>query len=129
MRQANGVKDIVEVKIGYDGIVLANSKKAAPLKLTRKDLFLALAKDVPDPSGRQKLVPNPYKTWKDINAACRPPKSKYWDRLPPPVPGMLSWNSLWKTGPRNSLLKALDKKELQSGRPYHPRRRCLYRSR
>ena len=49
--QANGVTEIIEVKIGYDGIVLANSKKAAPFKLSRKDIFLALAKDVPDPSG------------------------------------------------------------------------------
>jgi phosphate transport system substrate-binding protein len=46
---ANGVKEIVEVKIGYDGIVLASSRKAAPLKLTRKDISLALAKDVPAP--------------------------------------------------------------------------------
>ncbi len=64
---ANGVKEIVEVKIGYDGIVMANSKKAAPLKLTRKDIFLALAKDVPDPKGGEKLISNPYKTWKDVN--------------------------------------------------------------
>ena len=48
---ANGVKEIVEVKIGYDGIVMANSKKAAPLKLSRKDIFLALAKDVPEVGG------------------------------------------------------------------------------
>jgi phosphate transport system substrate-binding protein len=68
---ANGVKEIVEVKIGYDGIVLANSKEAAPLKLTRKDIFLALAKDVPDPNGNggEKLVPNPYRTWQDVNPA------------------------------------------------------------
>jgi phosphate transport system substrate-binding protein len=66
---ANGVKEIVEVKIGYDGIVFANSKQAAPMKLTRKDIFLALAKTVPDPSGAEKLVPNPYKTWKDVNPA------------------------------------------------------------
>jgi phosphate transport system substrate-binding protein len=63
----NGVKDIVEIKIGYDGIVIANSKKAEQLKLSRKDLFLALAKDVPDPKGGETLVPNPYKTWKDVN--------------------------------------------------------------
>lgn len=63
----NGVKDIVEIKIGYDGIVMANSKATSPLKLTRKDIFMALAKDVPDPSGSEKLVPNPYKTWKDVN--------------------------------------------------------------
>ena len=51
--QENGVKDITEVAIGYDGIVMASSKKSAPMKLTRKDVFLALAKDVPDPSGAE----------------------------------------------------------------------------
>ncbi len=45
----NGVKEIVEVKIGYDGIVLANSKAAPQFDLTLKDIFLALAKEVPDP--------------------------------------------------------------------------------
>jgi hypothetical protein len=49
--QKNGVKEIVEVKIGYDGIVVANSKKGPALKLTTKDIFLALAKEVPDPKG------------------------------------------------------------------------------
>ena len=82
---ANGVKEIVEVKIGYDGIVLANSKETAPLKLTRKDIFLALAKDVPDPSGAEKLVPNPYKTWQDVNPAL---PSKSIEVLgPPPTSG------------------------------------------
>ena len=42
----NGIKDIVEVKVGYDGIVMANSKQSEVFKLTRKDIFLALAKDV-----------------------------------------------------------------------------------
>jgi phosphate transport system substrate-binding protein len=63
----NGVKDIIEVKIGYDGIVLANAKAAAPLKLTRKELYLALAKEVPDPAKAGKFIANPYKTWKQIN--------------------------------------------------------------
>ena len=45
----NGVNDIVEVKVGYDGIALANSKKAVQFSVTRKDIFLALAKEVPDP--------------------------------------------------------------------------------
>ncbi len=83
--QANGVKDIVEIKIGYDGIVVANSKKAAPLKLTRKDLYLALAKDVPDPSGAEKLVPNPYQTWKDVNGSL--PATKIEVLGPPPTSG------------------------------------------
>ena len=62
---ANGVKDIIEVKIGYDGIVLANSKKTDQMKLTRKDIFMALAKEVPGADG--KLMVNPYETWKDVN--------------------------------------------------------------
>lgn len=69
MCMKNGVKEIIEVKIGYDGIVLASSKKSAPLKLSQRDIFLALAKQVPDPNGAKKLVPNPYKTWKDVNSA------------------------------------------------------------
>jgi phosphate transport system substrate-binding protein len=82
---ANGVKEIIEVKIGYDGIVLANSKKVAPMKLTRKDIFLALAKDVPDPNGGEKLVPNPYKTWKDVNPAL--PAKSIEVLGPPPTSG------------------------------------------
>ena len=50
--QANGVTDIVEVLIGYDGIVLANAKGGAPLELSRKDIFLALAAQVPGPDGK-----------------------------------------------------------------------------
>ncbi|SDW01064.1 PstS family phosphate ABC transporter substrate-binding protein [Nitrosomonas communis] len=66
--EANGVAEVIEVKIGYDGIAIANSKKTAPFQLSRKDLFLALAKNVPDPRGGEKLVPNPYKTWKQVNS-------------------------------------------------------------
>ena len=64
---AHGVKDIVEVKIGYDGIVLAESVAAPGLNLSMRDIWLALAKQVPDPKGKQTLVANPYKTWKDLN--------------------------------------------------------------
>ena len=75
----------MEVQIGYDGIVLANAKKAKPLKLTLKDIFLALAKEVPDPKGGEKLVANPYKTWKDVNSAL--PASKIEVLGPPPTSG------------------------------------------
>jgi phosphate transport system substrate-binding protein len=63
--QANGVTDIVEVLIGYDGIALANAASAAELELSLKDIYLALAKDIPGPDG--KLMANPNKTWKDVN--------------------------------------------------------------
>jgi len=83
--QKNGVTDIVEVKIGYDGIVVANSKKAPALKLTAKDIFLALAKEVPDPKGGEGLVANPYKTWKEVNASL--PDVKIEVLGPPPTSG------------------------------------------
>ncbi|HHD56304.1 MAG TPA: PstS family phosphate ABC transporter substrate-binding protein, partial [Desulfobulbaceae bacterium] len=83
--QKNGVKGITEVKIGYDGIVLANAKSAPQMKLTKKDIFLALAKDVPDPKGGEKLVANPYKTWKDVNPSL--PDNKIEVMGPPPTSG------------------------------------------
>jgi phosphate transport system substrate-binding protein len=65
--QANGVDEVIEVKIGYDGIAMANSKQSGQLELSPRDIWLALAKDVPNPEGGEELVPNPYKTWKDVN--------------------------------------------------------------
>jgi phosphate transport system substrate-binding protein len=63
----NGVDQIVEVEIGFDGIVLANAKTSTPLNLSLRDVYLALAKNVPEPAGGQKLVANPYRTWADVN--------------------------------------------------------------
>ena len=80
----NGVTQIVEVKVGYDGIVMANSKKAGQMKLSRKDIFLALAKEVPSAEG-DKLVANPNKTWKDVNSSL--PATKIEVLGPPPTSG------------------------------------------
>lgn len=63
----NGVRDIVEVKVGYDGIAIANSRKGPSFELSLKDVFLALAKQIPGPDG--KLTDNPHKSWKDVNAS------------------------------------------------------------
>src|SRR5688572_26548205 len=65
----NGVKEITEVKVGYDGLTVAHSKRGKPMKLSRKDIYLALAKQVPDPANSQNLIANPYKTWRDVNSA------------------------------------------------------------
>lgn len=83
--QKNGVKDIVEVKIGYDGIVVANSKQAPVMKVSREDLYLALAKDVPDPKNEGKTIPNPNTTWKDVNPDL--PDKKIEVMGPPPTSG------------------------------------------
>ena len=80
---ANGVDEIVEVRIGYDGIVLANSITAPAVSLSRKDLFLALAKQVPQAEGA--LVANPYKTWADVNPDL--PATKIEVLGPPPTSG------------------------------------------
>lgn len=82
---ANGVKDIVEVKIGYDGIAFANSKKADSISVSRKELFLALAKEVPSPNGSENLIENPYSKWNEINPAL--PATKIEVLGPPPTSG------------------------------------------
>ena len=64
---AKGVSDIIEVLIGFDGITLANSVESDVLEMSRKDIFLALAKEVPDPDGSDELIANPYQQWSDIN--------------------------------------------------------------
>ena len=82
---ANGVGEIIEVKVGYDGIVLANSKKTAVMDVSRRDIFLALAREVPSPAGGEDLVPNPYRTWKEVNDAL--PDRKIVVLGPPPTSG------------------------------------------
>ena len=81
--QKNGVTDIVEVLIGFDGIVLANAKGSEKMELTRKEIYLALAKMVPGPDG--KLIENPNMTWKDVNSAL--PATKIEVLGPPPTSG------------------------------------------
>jgi len=79
---ANGVKEIVEVKVGFDGIVVANAKKSPTYQLTREQIFLALAKQVPQGG---KLVANPYTHWNQIDAKL--PNQKIEVLGPPPTSG------------------------------------------
>lgn len=66
---ANGVANIVEVKVGYDGIVIANSRAADVIDFTLQQVYLALAKNVPDPETGARLVANPYRRWSEIDAS------------------------------------------------------------
>lgn len=63
----NGAKEIVEIRIGYDGIVVANFKGSKKISLTKEQIFLALAEKIYDNQTHQ-LVKNPYKTWDQIDA-------------------------------------------------------------
>ena len=63
--EKNGVK-LTEIKVGYDGIVVANSKKGVPLNISKADLGKALTAEIPMDG---KWVKNPYKKWSEINPA------------------------------------------------------------
>ena len=112
---ANNVLGVVEVKIGYDGLTLANAKSASQRDLTLKDIYLALAKEIPDGKGGMK--PNPNKTWKDVNAAL--PATKIEVIGPPPTSGTRdSFNELAVEGgcaqiPQMKELKAADSKKYE----------------
>ncbi len=79
----NGVDEVVEFKIGFDGLTIASSASAPDANITRKQMFLALAKQVPDKDG--KLIDNPYKMWNEIDPAL--PAEKIEVLGPPPTSG------------------------------------------
>lgn len=107
----NGVTDIVETKVGYDGIVLANSRKAPQLEVTLQQVFLALAKDIPD--GKGGLKPNPYSRWNEIDAGL--PNKAIEVMGPPPTSGTrdafveLAMEGGCKTFPSIKAMKATNK--------------------
>jgi len=78
----NGVTP-VEVKIGFDGIVLANAKTGPELNITREQIFRALAKELPNEKGE--MVPNPNMTWSDVDPSL--PNLKIEVLGPPPTSG------------------------------------------
>ena len=65
----NGVTHIAEVQSGYEAVVLARSKLYGAPKLSARDIFLALAAEVPDPARPQTLIKNPYRTWSAVDTA------------------------------------------------------------
>ena len=114
-----GVTDITEVKLGYDGIVVANSKKSPQAKFTLQQLFLGLAKQVPE-GGKDggKLIPNPYKKWSEIDASL--PDVAIEVLGPPPTSGTRdAFNELaieggCKTFPSLKAMKKADGKKYKA---------------
>ena len=88
--KANGITPL-EMMVGYDGIVFANSKASGVLEITPRELFQALAKDVPQENGN--LVPNPFTHWNQINPKF--PNVKIEVLGPPPSSGTRdAWSEL-----------------------------------
>lgn len=80
--EKNGVTDVTEVLIGYDGLSIAQSRKAKPMNLTKSQVYLALAAEVPVDG---KFVANPYKKWSDIDKSL--PDVGILAYGPPPTSG------------------------------------------
>ncbi|HMB75165.1 MAG TPA: PstS family phosphate ABC transporter substrate-binding protein [Kiloniellaceae bacterium] len=105
----NGIT-ITEVKIGFDGIVRANAIDAPAFNLTKQQIFLALAKDVPVDG---KIVPNPYQKWSEIDPSL--PDEKIEVMGPPPTSGTrdafveLAMEGGAETFPEIEALKKTDK--------------------
>lgn len=78
----NGAKDLAEIKIGLDAIVLANSIQGPKFSLTEVQVFNALARQVPKDG---KLVANPYKNWNDIDPSLPAEPIEVYG--PPPTSG------------------------------------------
>jgi phosphate transport system substrate-binding protein len=78
----NGVKDITEVQIGYDGLSVAVSRKGADFDLTKEQLFLALSSKIPVGG---KLVANPNMKWSDVDKSL--PNTEIIVYGPPPTSG------------------------------------------
>ena len=66
--EENGVTDITEALIGFDGIAIAQSASVKGFNVTKAQLALAVAEEVPSADGKT-LIKNPYKKWSDIDAS------------------------------------------------------------
>ena len=113
----NGVRDILEVRVGYDGLTLSESKRGPVMNLTRKQVYLALAKQVPDPASPTTLIANPYTTWSQIDKSL--PATQIEVLGPPPTSGTRdSFNELdmeagCRTYPWLNTLRGQDEKRFK----------------
>ena len=114
---ANGVTEIIEVRIGYDGIVFANAIGGETMKLSRSDIFLALAKNVPGTADGE-LIENPHQTWADVNPDL--PAIRIEVLGPPPTSGTrdafveLAMEGGCKATPWIAALKKSDKNQYKT---------------
>ena len=80
----NGVTEVIEVKVGYDGIVFAGALSVPDVALTRRDIYLALARNVPGDAPGE-LVANPYRRWSEVRPGL--PDQRIEVLGPPPTSG------------------------------------------
>lgn len=109
----NGVVDITEAKIGYDGLTIAMDQGAGEMDLTKEQLYKALAAELPD--GKGGFVANASKNWSDIDPKL--PNTPITVFGPPPTSGTrdafveLVMDAGCATQPGMSDLKKADEKK------------------
>ncbi len=78
----NGVDNVTEVLLGYDGLSIAQAQSAPDMNLTKAQIFQALASEV-EVDGQ--VVANPNKNWSDIDPSL--PETAITVFGPPPTSG------------------------------------------
>ena len=79
---SNGVLEVTEIQVGYDGIVLANARGAEHMDISKEQIFSALAAEV-EVNGE--IVANPHTRWSDIDPSL--PNVEIEVLGPPPTSG------------------------------------------
>lgn len=82
--EKNHVNDIREIKIGFDGIVIASSINSPKFKLSHRDIYLGLTRWISSSDGAEVIL-NPYKSWNEVNPTL--PKQEIHVFGPPPTSG------------------------------------------
>jgi phosphate transport system substrate-binding protein len=108
----NGPSPLIEQKLGYQAVLLARSNLYGPLRLTARDVFLALARRVPDPSRPGELIDNRYAYWSEIDPALPPDRIKFLgpvlESLPRGLPAELLLTAGCNTYPWIAALRDTD---------------------
>jgi phosphate transport system substrate-binding protein len=78
----NGVTEIIEIPIGYDGVVIATDVRGADYDFQLQDIYSGLAAEVPAGAG---FAANRAATWRDVRAAL--PANRIQVYGPPPTSG------------------------------------------
>lgn len=63
----NGVTRVLEAKLGYQALVLTGNVGRTPMKLSTRDVYLAIARQIPDPADPTTIIANPNVTWDEIS--------------------------------------------------------------
>lgn len=81
----NGIDEVIELRLGYDGIVLARAIESAPMALDERMLFQALARELPRSDTDCRGIANPYHRWSEIDPSLPDERIEVYG--PPPTSG------------------------------------------